>query len=58
VNRWSHAEGDIVDVDVIDYYGVKICEQCGDEVEYDDVRFEDGDSYCADCFNDVFGEEN
>lgn len=59
MNRWSHAEGDIVDVDVIDYEdrGAEMCEDCNCYVADDEVKFEDGASYCPGCYADAFGEE-
>lgn len=55
MNRWSHAEGDVVDVDMYEP-GVEICEECNEVVDDSEVKFDAGDSYCPDCYNYVFGD--
>ena len=53
--RWSHAEGDLVDVDDMDV-GVEVCEECCEEILTDAAQFDDGDPFCAECWDECFGE--
>jgi formylmethanofuran dehydrogenase subunit E len=34
-----------------------ICENCGDEVSLDDIRFNNDEPICNGCFNDIIGQE-
>jgi formylmethanofuran dehydrogenase subunit E len=53
--RWSYAEGDVVDVDEYDD-SVEVCEECDEEVLPEAARFDDGDPFCLECWADLFGE--
>jgi hypothetical protein len=58
MNRWSHAEGDIVDVDEIDYGYLcgYLCCYCGAYGEHGGFTDDDED-YCPDCFEQLFVKE-
>ena len=32
------------------------CEECSETICGDEALFEDGDSYCRDCYGDIFGD--
>lgn len=52
--RWSLAENEEVWVD--DDLGVDHCENCGVEIEDDEVLFDDGEAFCQPCWVSIFGE--
>lgn len=57
MNRWSHPEGDVVDVDVIEYEETfKVCDECCDEFDLmDGGGIEEDDVFCEPCYNEIFG---
>lgn len=58
MNRWSHVEGDVVDVDVVDgIAGDYLCVNCGAFGEHGGFTDDDED-YCQDCYEELFGGEN
>lgn len=57
---WSELAHDTVTLDAsdVDDVSVEICDECNEEIDGPEARFDDGDPFCPDCWADLFGEDN